>query len=103
MAPPDRRETAEAWTYDRVVRAREAVDALLDELELDAYLFGVEPRADHWEARVEFATLDGWRTATLRVSEPDLFASLDSRGARQRVLDTWRSSFSDAKRAGPRA
>ena len=37
--------------------AREAVSKVLEELQLDAYIFEVEPREGQWEIRVECAAV----------------------------------------------
>lgn len=98
MPSAEREATAAKWTYDRVRRARDAVDALLARLDLEAYLFGVEPRGDHWEAKVEFASENGWRTTVLNVDDSSLLASLEEVAVQDRLVESWRSSFADAKR-----
>jgi uncharacterized Ntn-hydrolase superfamily protein len=98
MPSAEREATAAKWTYDRVRRARDAVGALLARLDLDAYLFGVEPRGDHWEARVEFASEDGWRTTVLNIDDSELLVSLEKAAVQDRLVESWRASFADAKR-----
>lgn len=98
VMPSAEREATAKWTYDRVQRARDAVDVLLGRLNLEAYLFGVEPRGDHWEARVEFASENGWRTTVLHVEDSELLVSLEQADVQDRLVESWRSSFADAKR-----
>lgn len=85
------------WTYDRVFRARDAARDLLEQLELDAFLFGVEPRRDDWEVRVEYATHRGWKTKTLSVSDARLSASRSDAAERRALLELWREALADAK------
>ena len=95
-------QTTARWTYDRVQGARDAFGAVLAELDLDAYRFAIEPRGDHWEAQVEFATTYGWKTATVEVDDDNLLASLEEDGVRERLVESLSTSFMDAKRAASR-
>lgn len=52
-----------------LARAREMVEALFAQLELDAYLFAIERTARGWELRLECATVDGWQTETVLLGE----------------------------------
>lgn len=73
-----------------LTEARETVAGLLDQLGLTTYLFEVEPRADHWEVRVECAPDSGWQSSVLKVEENWLEACRNDAGARDKLLDTWR-------------
>ena len=53
-----------------LVKARETASAILEELQLDAYLFEIEPKDDTWELIVECASeIDGgWATIKLQMN-----------------------------------
>jgi hypothetical protein len=90
-----------------LTQARDTVASLLEQLGLGAYLFEVEPRADHWEVRVE-CTPDsdaqgrastaqgrkpgaaGWQTSVLSVDEDRLAACRTDARARDELLAQWR-------------
>lgn len=87
------------WTYESVEHAREAVSRLLEQLGLDAYLFGVEPRGENWEIRLEYATTSGWATRVITVDSAALVESYSDSAARSALLHTWNRALRDAKRA----
>ncbi|NUP06786.1 MAG: hypothetical protein HOW73_12090 [Polyangiaceae bacterium] len=87
------------WTYENLGAARERVQSLLEDLHLDAYLFGVEPRDGRWEVRVEYAISLGWRTAILAVEESALAQSATNTRVRRNLLNAWREALSGAKLA----
>ena len=70
--------------------ARETVGKLLQELGLSAYLFEVEPYADHWKVRVECAHNSGWQSSILVVDDAMLRACRTDRFARDHLLGEWR-------------
>lgn len=67
-----------------LVKAKEAVAALLEALRIDAYLFDVEP-GDPCRVRIECAVPDGWQTIDLTVESERLLA-----GPREALLQEWR-------------
>jgi hypothetical protein len=73
-----------------LIEARDTVQALLEQLGLAAYLFEVEPRADHWEVRVECAPNSGWQSSVLSVDEHWLTACRTDTAARDQLLEEWR-------------
>lgn len=73
-----------------LAQARDTVQGLLDQLGLNAYLFEVEPRAGHWEVRVECAPNGGWHSSVLNVEEDWLAACRVDPGARSALLAEWR-------------
>lgn len=73
-----------------LIEARDTVQALLDQLGLAAYLFEVEPRAGHWEVRVECAPDSGWQSSVLNVDPQWLAACRTDDAARDRLLEEWR-------------
>ena len=54
-------------SVEELVIAREAANAFLEELDLDAYIFEIEPKNTHYELRVECAceTDGGWASVSL--------------------------------------
>ena len=88
----------ETWKVGTVSSATEAVDVLLGELALAAYVFVVEPKRQSWEVKIEYAALDGWRTATLTVDGKDLLSSRHDNAARRRLLEEWGHALASARR-----
>lgn len=74
----------------QLIEARDTVQSLLEQLGLATYLFEVEPRADHWEVRVECAPDSGWQSSVLNVDEEWLSACRIDGAARDKLLDEWR-------------
>jgi hypothetical protein len=73
-----------------LTQARDTVESLLEQLGLSAYLFEVEPRADHWEVRVECAPDSGWQSSVLVIDENWMQACRIDAGARAQLLSEWR-------------
>jgi len=73
-----------------IIEARDTVQALLEQLGLSTYLFEVEPRANHWEVRVECAPDSGWQSSVLNVEEKILSACRIDASARDQLLAEWR-------------
>jgi hypothetical protein len=82
-----------------LVEAKENIAALLDELDLEGYLFEVEPEGDDWRVRIECATAGNWCATTLRVNTVALLAAQREEDARQRLLADWRTRLTT--RAAP--
>lgn len=74
----------------QLTEARDTVQALLEQLGLTTYLFEVEPRANHWEVRVECQPDSGWQSSVLNVDPDLLTACRIDRDARDQLLDVWR-------------
>ena len=83
---------------DELARAREIVNTILDELGLDAYLFGVEPRGDSWELRVECTVEEGWETIEFTESKERLSRSVDDPETQKQLLGAWRTTLSACRR-----
>ncbi|MGD8941335.1 MAG: hypothetical protein PVJ72_18300 [Gammaproteobacteria bacterium] len=74
---------------------REVVGKLLDQLELDAYLFEVEPKEDQWEIKVECAVgEESWETVRLTAKKDILFHGADDAVMHQVLLDNWGEALS---------
>jgi hypothetical protein len=78
---------------------REVVGKLLDQLELDAYLFEVEPKEDQWEIKVECAVgEESWETVRLTAKKDILFHGADDAVMHQVLLDNWGEALSACKK-----
>jgi len=53
-----------------LIRAREVIDSVLEQLDVDAYLFEIEPKEGQWELKVECAIDEGWGSFTLALDNP---------------------------------
>lgn len=53
-----------------MIKAREVVEAILEQLEIDAYLFEIEPLDGVWQLKVECAIDEGWSSFTLELTDP---------------------------------
>jgi hypothetical protein len=74
---------------------REVVGKLLDQLELDAYLFEVEPNEDQWEIKVECAVgEESWETVKLTAKKDILYHGADDAVMHQVLLDNWGEALS---------
>lgn len=77
-----------------LAQTREIVTRILDGLQLDAYLFEVEPSEDQWEVRVECAVEGGWERVTLTAAKEDLLQAVDDSKVRRSLLEDWRETLS---------
>lgn len=76
-----------------LANAREIVRGLLEQLQLDAYLFEVEPKELRWEIRVECAINDAWQSTLLEVEAERLWASKEPGETRETLLVDWRNNL----------
>lgn len=82
-----------------LAKARETANKILAELELDAFLFGVEPRDGTWELTFECACYEdgGWERVVIQVPKQMLLDSFDDETAKQQLFDYWKKKFADCK------
>lgn len=80
-----------------LARAREIAARVLDELNLDAYLFEVEPEEETWELRLECAFESGWTSLSVPVNRQELLAAGDDSDAFNRLVDQVRERVGDCK------
>ena len=82
-----------------LAKARESANALLEELQLDAFLYAVEPRNDVWELTIECACQvdGGWETIMLQVPKQMLLDSFDDDIAKQRLFEYWKKKLANCK------
>jgi hypothetical protein len=85
------------FSVDEIARMRMTVAALLDELQLDAYLFDIEPKPGQWQIKVECATDSGWGTFQLTAETDYLLHGHDDAVAHAVLLDNWRDSLAACK------
>lgn len=69
--------------------ARSAVERVLEELGVRAYVYTVEQKEAGWVLSVECATDGGWQRVELAVDPAELRASLSDPAARARLRSDW--------------
>lgn len=86
-----------------LAKARDSANTLLEELQLDAFIFEVEPRDDVWELTIQCAcdVDDGWETVVLQVPKQMLLDSIDDEKARQYLFEHWKKKLADCKLREP--
>lgn len=77
--------------------ARLAIEQVLDELGLDAYLYTVEPKESGWSLRVECPADGGWKEVTMPVDRDELRTSLNDASVRQRLRRAWGPHFASGR------
>lgn len=87
-------------SVEELVIVREAANAILEELELDAYLFEVEPQNSHYELLVECAceTNGGWASLSLTVPKDMMLAGFDDANIKRQLFEYWNKKLSACKR-----
>ena len=80
-----------------LAKIREAISKLLDELQLEAYVFDVEPQEGQWLLTVECAIDEGWQTVTLKANKDYFQHGADDAVFHQLLLDEWREALSTCK------
>jgi hypothetical protein len=69
--------------------ARRAVERVLDELGVRAFVFTVEQKETGWLLSVECATDGGWQRVALAVDPAELSASLNDPAVRAKLCRDW--------------
>lgn len=85
-------------SMNELAQAREVVARVLEELQIDAYLFEVEPLEGHWEIRVECAVADGWETCRLKAKKEYLLRGADDAVVHEVLIDAWKDALADCRR-----
>lgn len=80
-----------------LAQARQTVDALLEQLHIEAYLFEVEPRDTQWEIRLECAMANGWQTLSWAVDKTALLAGRQDARQQSELLAEWRQRLASCK------
>ena len=94
------RSKAMTVTTEELVMAREAANAILDELGLDAYIFEVEPKNAHYELKVECACdIDGgWASISLTVPKEKMLTGFDDLKIKRQLFEYWDKKLAACKR-----
>jgi hypothetical protein len=87
-------------SIEELVTIREAVNNILEELELDAYLFEVEPENAHYEVQLECASAinGGWMSVSLMLPKEKLLAGFKDEEIRNQLFEYWDKKLSACKR-----
>jgi hypothetical protein len=83
-----------------LANARDTANALLEEMQLDAYIFEVEPHNENWELIIECACeIDGaWKRITLRVPKKMLLQSFIDEDVKNDLVNYWKKKLADCKK-----
>lgn len=86
-------------SISELAKARESASNILEELQLDTYLYEVEPRDETWELRIECACeVDGgWETIMIQVPKRMLLDSFDDEKAKQDLFEFWKRKLVGCK------
>ena len=76
-----------------LAQVREVVAKLLDELQLEAYLFEIEPQEGQWQLTVECAIDEGWETVMLKANKDYFQHGVDDAVFHQLLIDEWRQAL----------
>ena len=79
--------------------ARESANTILEQLQLDAFIYTVEPRDDIWELTIECACeVDGgWETIVLQIPKQMLLDSFDDYKAKEQLFEYWKKKLTNCK------
>ena len=77
-----------------MAQVRSNMDKILDELQLDAYIYEVEPQQGQWQLTVECATEDGWQTVKYGANEEYLLRGVDDAVVHEVLIDGLREALS---------
>lgn len=77
---------------------RAAIEQILDELGLRAFVFTHETKEKGLELHVECATDGAWQTVSLPADPAELLASLSDAGVRKRLREAWSERLRDCAR-----
>ena len=82
-----------------LAKARESANAILELLQLDAYIYEVEPRDETWELKIECACeIDGgWETIRLQVPRKMLLDSFDDDKVKHDLFGFWKKKLANCK------
>lgn len=83
-----------------LAKARDTARMILDELQLDAFLYEIEPMpSDTWELTIECACQinGGWERLTIQVPKAMLLDSFDDHTAKERLFEYWKKKLVDCK------
>lgn len=90
-----------ATTSSDFIQARLLIDRILEELEIDAYLFEIEPQDGQWELKVECAVDEGWGTYRIALDGQQLHAGFNGESARKALQEQCRQSLGACRPSKP--
>jgi hypothetical protein len=79
---------------------RAAIEQILDELELSAFIFTHEAKERGLQLHIECAADAAWQTVTVTANPDELLASLHDVAVRERVREAWRERLRDCTKRG---
>lgn len=82
-------------SFTQLPEIREVVERLLDELNIEAYVYAIEPEEEQWELTVECAFKHGWETIKLKANKDYFQHGADDAVIHNLLLDDWREALSD--------
>ena len=86
-----------ALSVKELAQVRKNLDKILNELQLDAYVYEVEPHEGQWQLTVECATEDGWKTVKFSAKEEYLIRGADDAIIHETLMDSLREALSSCK------
>ncbi|WP_455365099.1 hypothetical protein [Kaarinaea lacus] len=86
-----------------LAKARVNASNILEELQLDAYIYEVEPHDDDWEIRIECAceTNGNWEMISLKVPKDMLLESDHEHIAKASLYAYWKKKLGRCKQRKP--
>jgi len=84
-------------SINKLAQVRDNLDKLLNELQLDAYIYEVEPHDGQWQLTVECATEDGWETVKFSAKEEYLIRGADDAFIHETLIDNLQEALSACK------
>lgn len=86
-----------------LAKARESANAILEELQLDAYIYEVEPCNGTWELKIECACQvdGGWESVIIQVPRQMLLESFTDEKAKQQLFEYWKNQLAGCKLRQP--
>jgi len=85
-------------SMQNLATARDIVQNLLEYLDVDAYVFDVEPGENAWMIHLECGAEDGWHTRVIEVAPARLANTESDVGERERLVQEWDRILSDCQR-----
>ena len=82
-----------------LAKARETAKVILEALQLDAYLYEIEPHNDTWELLIECACEinGGWQRVSLQVPKDMLLEGLEDSRVKQHLFEYWKKKLNGCK------
>lgn len=88
-------------SFSQLAEIRDVVEKLLEQLNLEAYLYNIEPKEGQWELTVECAINDEWTTIILRANKEYFQHGNDDTVIHDLLLNEWRETLSPCRTKKP--